>query len=290
MFIKRVTRGQLLILLVVLAVNVCAVSAQMRVHFLDVGQAESILLQTDEYTLLIDAGDRDRNDVVPQLKAMGVEKLDLLILTHPHADHMGQAVAVLESFEVAEVWFSGSEHNTILYERLLDAILASPAAYNEPRRGQVYPLGDLTLHVLNPLQVRTGGKADLHDECLVIRAVYKDVAFLFTGDVERKTENKLLHSGLALQAHILNLGHHGSRTSSSLAFLETVAPQAAIYSAGRRNVYGHPHQEVLDRLKILGIPAFGTRRHGTITVITDGTDFEIISSVGSDRELAKSLQ
>ncbi len=107
----------------------------------------------------------------------------------------------------------------------------------------------------------------------------------------KENGNKLLHSGLALQAHILNLGHHGSRTSSSLAFLETVAPpQAAIYSAGRRNVYGHPHQEVLDRLKILGIPAFGTRRHGTITVITDGTDFEIISSVGSDRELAKSLQ
>lgn len=271
---KRVVGRLFFTLLLVLAVN-AAVSAQLQVHFLDVGQAESILLQTDDFTLLIDAGDRGRNDVVPQLIAFGVEKIDLFVLTHPHADHIGQAVEVLETFEVAEVWMSGSDHYTILYEEVLDAILATDAAYNEPRRGDVYRFGDLTLQILNPAEVRADGKADLHDECLVIRAVYREVAFLFTGDMERKTENKLLRSQLSVQASILNLGHHASRTSSSLTFLEAVAPEAAIYSAGRCNIYGHPHLEVIDRLKILQVPVYGTCLHGTITVVTDGINYQI---------------
>ncbi len=289
--LNSVTRKRVFVLLFMFVVNVCAVSAQMRVDFLDVGQAESILLRTDEYTLLIDAGDRSRTDVVPYLKERNIEKIDRLILTHPHADHIGQAAEILKTFDVEEVWLSGSEHYTTLYDELLDAILDSTAAYYEPSpRKDGYPFGDLTLHILNPLGARADGKVDLHDECLVIRAVYGDVVFLFTGDIEKKTENKLLRNDLVLEADILNLAHHGSRTSSSLAFLEAVSPKVAIFSAGRCNIYGHPHKEVLDRLKILQVPVYGTRWHGTITVITDGIDYEILSEVRSERELPNSLQ
>lgn len=280
MSIKRPSRLLLLALLLVLIVHVGA-AAQLRVHFLDVEQAESILLQKDDLTLLIDAGDWRREDVVPLLQELNVKKIDLLILTHPHADHIGQAAQVLETFPVDQVWMSGSQHNTSLFEKLLDAIFASDAYYYEPRRGDSIQFGDLLLEVLNPAEVANDPDKtpDFHDEGLVIRVLYRQVAFLFTGDMETKTEKKLLTmAGLTLQAQILNLGHHGSRTSSSFPFLEAVSPEAAVYSAARYNLYGHPHEEVINRLTILQVPVYGTGQHGTVTVVTDGIDYQILPS------------
>lgn len=273
---KKRCAGLLLVLFLVLTLSF-GVSAELEVYFLDVDQAESILLHTEDVILLIDAGDMGRDDVVPLLKELGVPRIDVFIVTHPHADHIGQAVQVLETFPVAEVWMSGSEHNTNLYEDLVDAILRSDAQYWEPRRGDRVQYGKLIVDILNPVEVGTG-KVDLHDEGLVIRALYGEVSFLFTGDMERKTENKLLAAGVPVRAQILNLGHHGSRTSSSLQFLEAVAPAVAIYSAGRSNPYGHPHQEIIDRLRILGVNVYGTDRHGTIVVTSDGVGYEVVPS------------
>lgn len=243
----------------------------MQVFYFDVDQAEAVLLKGPGFTILIDAGDKGRNDVVPHLQRLDVETIDLLILTHPHADHIGQAAKVLQKFQVAEVWMSGYEHTTRLFEEVLDAILASEADYFEPRRGDVVEFGDLRLEVLNP---DTIGK-DLHDANIVVRAVYGDVAFLFTGDAEKKTEKKVMASSLPVNVQILQLGHHGSRTSTSLEFLRAVRPSVAIYSAGINNMYGHPHSEVVNRLRIRDIPLYGTDVHGTIIVSTDGVDYYI---------------
>lgn len=246
----------------------------LEVHFLDVGQAEATLLMGPDFTILIDAGNLGQGDVVPHLQRLGVETIDLLIFTHPHADHLGQGVAVLENFPVEEVWMSGYEHTTRLFEDVLDAILASDAFYHEPRRGEVFTFGDLVLEILHPDRIRS----DLHHTNIVIRATYGNVALMFTGDAEKKTENAILASGLPLRAQILHLGHHGSRTSTGIEFVLAVDPEVAIYSAGMNNDYGHPHLEVVERIVKLGIDLYGTDVHGTITIVTDGQDYEVQTS------------
>ncbi|NMB00817.1 MAG: MBL fold metallo-hydrolase [Firmicutes bacterium] len=267
----------LIVLLLSTALGSAFASEGLQVHYLDVGQAESTVLMGQGFTILIDAGDRGETDVLYHLHRLGIETIDLLILTHPHADHIGQAAQILDSFAVREVWMSGYEHYTVLFETVLDAILDSDADYYEPRAGEKFSFGQLNLEIVNPTEIGS----DLHDTCIMVRAVYGDIAFLFTGDAERKTETKLSRMGVPLKAQILQLGHHGSRTSSSLDFLLDVDPEVVIYSAGVGNDYGHPHPEVINRLKILKVPVYGTDRYGTIVVNTDGTNYSIeVSKLG----------
>ena len=244
------------------------------VHYIDVGQGEAALLQGPDFTILIDAGDLGKADVLDYLIELGIERIDLFVITHPHADHIGQAAQVMRGFAVREVWMSGYEHYTGTFEDLLDAVLESDADYFEPRTGYERRFGDLHLQVLNPTEL----SSYMHDTCIVLRAVYGDVAFLFTGDAEKSTEAAMVQQGLNLQAIVLQLGHHGSRTSSSLGFLLAVEPKIAVYSAGWQNEYGHPHPEVLTRLRALGIPVFGTDQFGSLVVRTDGRTYELEAS------------
>ena len=247
------------------------VVGEARVYFFDVGQADATLLLGPDFTVLIDAGDYRRNDVVPHLESVGVKEIDLLIGTHPHADHIGQFPQVLEAFPVKEVWLSGDTSTTLTFERAVDAILASDAAYHEPRAGEVFQFGSLHIEVLNPDQL-TG---DFHEGSISVRITFGEVSFLFTGDAETHTEQAMLDRGHNLEAQVLQLGHHGSRTSSSLAFLEAVSPEVAIYSAGEDNPYGHPHDEVVDRLDRMDILLYGTDIHGTIVITTDGASYSV---------------
>lgn len=225
------------------------------VSYLDVGQGDASLLQGENCTMLIDAGRHDRQDLLPLLRQAGVTALDLLVLTHPHADHIGQAAQVLRTLPVAEVWMSGWEHTTATFERTVDALLESEAGYMEPRAGDTHWCGPLFIEVLNPSEPLT----DIHDN-LALRVTFGQVAFLWTGDAETRHEEAILATGLPVRAHVMLLGHHGSSTSSGRRFLEAVNPGLAIYSAGRGNDYGHPHREVMDRLEALGIPVYGTRK------------------------------
>lgn len=195
----------------------------------------------------------------------------MLILTHPHADHIGQAVNVLKSFKVDEVWMSGSEHTSITYEELIDTLLESDVNYNEPRAGERYKIGSLDIEVLHPDRLI----GDFNEDSIAIRAIYGNVKFVFTGDAEKRGEETMVKSGRDLRADILHLGHHGSNTSSTEAFLKAVDPDVAIYSAGKDNPYGHPHQEVIQRLFDLKIKVYGTDVHGTIIVKTDGKTYDI---------------
>jgi competence protein ComEC len=244
---------------------------ELVVYFLDVGQGDATLLAGYDFTILIDAGRHDRSDVVPYLKAIGVESIDLLVGTHPHADHIGQFPAVLETFPVTEVWMSGDSHNTRTFERVIDAILAADTAYHEPRAGEVYQIGSARVEVVNPTRL-TG---NLHEGSLSLRIVFNSIAFLFTGDAEAPTEAAMVARNHNLSAQILQLGHHGSRTSSSLRFLQAVNPEIVIYSAGRDNPYGHPHPEVIQQLKGLDIAIYGTDVNGIIRVITDGLTYRV---------------
>ena len=241
------------------------------IYFFDVGQADAALFLGSDFTVLIDAGDYRSNDVVPLLKSVGVKQIDLLIGTHPHADHIGQFPQVFEAFPVKEVWLSGDTHTTRTFERAVDAILASSATYHEPRAGEVFQFGSLIIEVLNPAQL-TGV---LHEGSISVRITFGRVSFVLTGDAETPTEQAIVDRGYNLKAQVLQLGHHGSSTSSSSVFLEAVFPEVVIYSAGKDNSYGHPHSEVVDRLADMGILLYGTDVHGTVLVITDGVTYNV---------------
>ncbi len=245
----------------------------LEVHFIDVGQGDASLLRGPDFTILIDAGRHDRDDVVPYLIAAGVFEIDLLIGTHPHADHIGQFDKVLQAFPVKEVWMSGDVHTTRTFERVLDAILASEASYYEPERGEQFRIGSLDVLILNPSE-QTGR---LNDGSISLRAQFGEVSFLFTGDAEESKETEMLESGLLLESEVFQLGHHGSSTSNTKEFLEAVNPGVAIYSAEQDNPYGHPHTEIIERLKKMDITVFGTDQYGTIIVQTNGHSVKIVS-------------
>jgi competence protein ComEC len=245
---------------------------QLAVHFLDVGQGDATLLIAPDAAVLIDTGRHDADDVVGHLRRLGVSRLDVVAVTHPHADHLGQFDRVLDTFDVAEVWWSGATHTTRTFERALDALERSGAAYEEPRAGDRTAVGSLEVAVLHPTEL-TG---DLHGDSLVLRVSFGEVAILFTGDAEAEVEDLLVDRlGAQLRSTVYQVGHHGSTTSSTPAFLDAVAPEVAVYSAGAGNAYGHPHDEVVRRLVDAGVTTYGTDVHGTVTLTTDGTDSEI---------------
>lgn len=248
-------------------------SPTLTVYFFDVDQGDAILFLAADFTMLIDAGRHDRSDVVPYLRSVGVETIDLFVGTHPHSDHIGQCEQVMKAFPVREVWLSGDVHTTRTFERCIDAILASDAGYHEPRAGETFQLGSARIEILHPSEV-TG---DFNNGSISMRVIYGDVIFMLTGDAEAEAEQAMLDRNLPLNAHIIKLGHHGSRTSSTLSFLAAVKPEVAIYSAGVDNPYGHPHPEVVQRIASLGIPLYGTDTHGTIRILTDGKEYRVLT-------------
>ncbi|WP_100399758.1 ComEC/Rec2 family competence protein [Bacillus sp. FJAT-44742] len=258
----------------------------LSVHYIDVGQGDATLFDAPDGTILIDTGRHDREEVVPYLQKAGIEEIDLVIGTHPHADHIGQMEEVLASFPVDEVWMSGGEHTTATFERTLDAIIESEANYHEPRRGEEYVIGDLSVDVLHPDEL-TG---DLNEDSVSVRISYDSISFIVTGDAEEEGEAAMVReSREQLHADILKLGHHGSSTSTNPDFLSAVAPEVALYSAGRANEYGHPHNEVIERVEGAGIPVLGTPEHGTILVITDGEEYWL-EAEHENEELQEALE
>ena len=251
-----------------------APAGTLEVHFLDVGQGDATLLIHPDVTVLIDTGRFDRRDVVPLLSARGVARIDLLVVTHPHADHIGQFDLVMGAFDVTEVWWSGSSSTSATFRRALAALEASDARYEEPRAGATTRVGPLTIDVLAP---GSGDSlTDLNNASIALRITFGSFALVTTGDAEAPSEARMLaRVADRLPAQVLRLGHHGSSTSTTAAFLAAVAPQVAVYSASAGNQYGHPHIETVERVAAAGIPLYGTAVHGTVTLISDGATFEV---------------
>lgn len=247
------------------------VTHPLTVHFIDAGQGDATLLQGPDFTILIDAGRHDDDKVIRYLKSTSIQHLDLLIGTHPHADHIGQFPQIMEAYPVNEVWMSGDVHTTRTFERALDAILESDTNYTEPRAGESYTIGSAIVDVLHPGKLN----GDLNHGSIVVRITFSDVSILFMGDAELLAEEEILRSEHPVQVDILKIGHHGSRSSSSKEFLQKVDPDIAIYSAARGNSYGHPHPEVMERLTKKGMDVYGTDMHGTIRIVSDGLIYSV---------------
>ncbi len=246
----------------------------LTIHMFDVGQGDAMLLTHPAVTMLIDTGRFDRTDVVPLLRRHGVERIDLLVVTHPHADHIGQFDRVMQAFSVDEVWWSGSTTTTRTFERAVAALEASTARYEEPRAGAATTVGPLGIEVLHPAV--GDSLRDLNDASIALRITFGDFRIVTTGDAERAAEARMVaRFSDRLPADVLRLGHHGSSTSTTPDFLAAVAPSVAMYSAGANNQYGHPHDEVLARLDRAGVTVYGTATNGTVTIVTDGTGFDV---------------
>lgn len=244
---------------------------QLCVHYIDVGQGDSIFLQApDGTTALIDGGDPG-SGALTYLQKNSITRIDLMFLTHPHRDHVGGLTDVLNNLKVGQVITTGAIHTTPDYTRFLDAIERKKVAYKEVKQGDSIGFGALTFTVLHALR----DADNLNDTSLVLRLVYKDVSFLFTGDAEAVAEGQMLRTGAELGATILKVGHHGSKTSSTPAFLAAVQPKVAIYSAGRDNPYDHPDKTTLANLKSVGAQVYGTNVHGTIVVATNGATYHV---------------
>jgi competence protein ComEC len=251
--------------------------AQITITAIDVGQGDAVLIQHEAYSVLIDGG-RPKDLVADYLKDQDVSLLHLVVATHAHADHVGGLVGVLNRKDVKQVWYNGQTHTTLAFERFIDAIIESGADYSEPARGDTLTLGDMIIQVLHPEGSAADYEGHLHDKNIVVRVVYGDFAAIISGDIEKAGELEIVASGMDVSAQVLELGHHGSRTSSHSEWLKAVAPELAFWQAGADNKYGHPHKETLRTLNELRITAIGTDTHGTIRIIAekDGS-FEVVT-------------
>lgn len=245
------------------------------VEYLDVGQADSILLSSDGEYMLIDAGNNaDGDDIVSYLRDVGADELKYVVGTHPHADHIGGMDDVILELDVDQVLLPHATTNTQTYADVLDAIETKNVPVTVPVKGQTFQLGDATVTVVAAQQAD-----DLNNVSIVLRATYGDTSFLFMGDAETEVENAILSSGTNVQSNVLKVGHHGSDTSTGSAFLAAVSPDAAVISCGAGNSYGHPSAATLQ--KLTGIPVWRTDLNGTIIAMTDGQTCHLTADKGT---------
>ena len=239
------------------------------VKFFDVGQADSILVQSAGVNMLIDAGTNNMgNTVVQNLKDLGITKIDYLVGTHPHEDHIGGMDDVINNFEIGTIYMPKVQTNTKTFEDVLDAISNKGLTITTPEVGYVFEVGNTKCEVMCAGTGTTEENSNLNLSSIVIRMVYGEESFLFMGDAEEKNES----SRQWPQTTVLKVGHHGSDTSSSESFLNQVKPEISVISVGINNTYGHPKKTTLDKLNALGTSIYRTDHNGTITITCDGTN------------------
>ena len=262
----------------------------LRVHFIYVGQGDSILIQAGEHAMLVDAGTNESGGTVTDyLHSLNLTKLDYLIGTHPHEDHIGGLDDVILSFDIGTVIMPDVSHTTRTYEDVLDALLEKNLTVSSPQPGEAFSLGDASFNILSPsaeIAAEAQEAGDLNNLSVGIRLVYGSTAFVLCGDAESVSEEAMVQSGLPLKADVLKAGHHGSSTSTCGSFLDAVDPDYAVISCGKDNSYGHPHQETLDRLHAAGVSVFRTDEQGTVIAVSDGASI----SWSSAPELSGSSQ
>ena len=249
----------------------------LEVSFLDVGQGDAIFIETPSgFQVLIDGGpDRSLLSELALVMPFWDRSINIIIATHPDKDHIAGLIDVLSRYKVNVVVDNGRISETAVYASF--AILESEEEALElvAERGQTFELDeDVVLEILSPVTGR--GYKDDNATSVIVKLSYADTCFILTGDAGKDIERELiaLYKG-SLDCQVLKLGHHGSRTSSAVEFLQTVSPEVVVISAGEDNRYGHPHTEVLQTLTQLGIPSLVTFESGTIRFISDGTKISI---------------
>jgi competence protein ComEC len=240
----------------------------LKIYFIDVGQADCILLEQNGKFMLIDAGNNDDGDlVVNYLKEKGVQKLDYIIATHAHEDHIGGMDNVINSFDEDKILFPKSISTTKTFEDFVIAVKNKNKKLYSPKSGESFTFANSKFEVLAP---NADNYEDVNNYSIVIRLTYKENSFLFTGDAEKISEQEILNKGYAIKSDLIKIGHHGSSSSTSDKFLKKVNPDYAVICVGKDNSYNLPKKSVMDRLKKHGVKVYRTDEQGCITATSDG--------------------
>ena len=244
---------------------------KLEVTFIDVGQADSILLESKGEYMLVDAGNNeDGPKLVTYLENKNIKDFKYVIGTHPHEDHIGGLDDIINNFNIETFYMPDVITTTKTFEDVLDSLEAKNITLSIPNKNDTFNLGEATVKVL---YVGTDEESDLNDTSVVIKVTYQNVSFLLTGDASTKVEETLDRKDL--ESTVLKVGHHGSTTATDKEFLSLVNPTYAIISVGKNNQYHHPHTSVINTLNDQNITTYRTDEDGTIEMITDGTNIEI---------------
>ena len=266
-----------LLLVLLITTGAWAQANELVLHFIDVGQGDSILIQTPAgASILIDAGDTraGTQTVVPYLRKMGIKSLDMVVLTHPHFDHVGGLIPVLEEYPVDQVLADGQIHTTQAYEDLLGLIYEKGISFKLARAGDELDIPGLDkVVVLNPQEPFLPG---LNNNSVVLELHHGTIAVLLAGDIEAAAEERILAEGYLSEAQILKAAHHGSKTSSTRVFLRKVKPAIGVVSVGAGNRYGLPDKKVIETMNKAGIEVLRTDLLGTIIVVSDGSSYRVV--------------
>ncbi|MBV7272489.1 ComEC/Rec2 family competence protein [Clostridium thailandense] len=253
-------------------------NGKLKVHYIDVGQGDGILIEQGTHNMLIDAGtNEDEKLMVDYLNKEGIKHLDYVVGTHPHEDHIGGLDAIIKNFDIGTIYMPKVTSNTKTFEDVLKALKSKNLKITTPTAGSAFKLGDASCEILAP---NSSKYQDINNYSIVIKLTYESNKFLFTGDAESLSEKEILSKGFDISADVLKLGHHGSSSSTSTEFLNKVNPKYAIVSCGKDNDYGHPHSEIMKKLEKKQIKLYRTDENGTIICTSDGKNLNFNVKTG----------
>ncbi len=243
---------------------------KVSVHFIDVGQADSILIRTENGNALIDAGNNEDGPLlVKYFKSLGINSFDYVFGTHAHEDHIGGMDDIIKNFKVEKYYMPNAATTTKTFLDILDALDAKSYKFSVPKIGQKFSMGDVHFEIIYVGEDET----DLNSTSIVMRMDHGENSFLFTGDSTSKVEKLILDSNIDVD--VLKVAHHGSSYSNTLDFLKKVSPKYAVIEVGANNSYNHPEKVILRRLQRLNIEVYRTDQSGTIIMESDGNVLNI---------------
>ncbi len=267
------------------SISVTASEETVQFHFIDVGQGDCIFIQNGDKTILIDAGTYESgHKIYKYLTDRGIKKLDYFIISHAHDDHVGGAENIARGLNIGTLFISSHDSNSYSFEKFVDVLVEKNIVPDYPDFDAVYQIGGIKLKFISPNK----NFDDENENSFVILIEFGEVKALFTGDIEKRAETDILSRNIDISADILKVPHHGSRTSSSLNFLNAVYPSVAVIQSEKDNKYGHPHDETLERLERIECKILRTDEEGTIVLTTDGKT--IRRSTGEEYELSDEKQ
>ena len=247
----------------------------LEVHFIDVGQADASLILCDGKSMLVDGGNTDDSNLIyTYLKKHGIDHLDYIINTHPHEDHVGGLAGALTYATVDTALGSVTEYDSRDFNNFLKHLDKRNVSIRVPEAGDTFSLGSAEVKILGPVRL----SEDMNNNSIVLGITYGKISFLFTGDAERDEEQDILEQEFDLSSTVLKVGHHGSGTSSTYPFLREIMPEYAVISVGNDNSYGHPHENVMSRLRDVGAKVMRTDTQGDIVFTSDGESVSVSSS------------
>ena len=252
---------------------------QARITFLDVGQGDACVIESNDKTILIDAGytgfglDVGRTVILPFLKYRGIDKIDLAIFSHPHADHIGGFLYLTDHIEIKSVWDTKNKFDSKLYQKIKSQFKKLNTNVEFPVPGDIFKFGDMSLKILYPDSTIIAEESNINDASLVLKTVHFSNSILFLGDCELSAEKILLNFSRQLDADIVKVGHHGSKTSSKKELVVDSSADIAVVSVGEGNKFNHPNMDIMNRWRSSGTSVFRTDRHGAVTIVSEENGF-----------------